>query len=169
MFEISVDTSLSKADFYKELEAQLASLLYNESDLICNAAQLSAFIMQSVPDLNWSGFYFARGKELILGPYVGKVACTRIPFSKGVCGAAATTQTIQRVEDVHHFPGHIACDGDTESELVIPIIVADELVCVLDLDSPKRGRFTLEDQQGIAQLVDTFINATDFCWSLGTN
>ncbi|WP_191601644.1 GAF domain-containing protein [Marinomonas algicola] len=169
MFEISVDTSLSKVDFYKELDAQLTGLLYDERDLICNAAQLSAFIMQSVPDLNWSGFYFARGEALILGPYVGKVACTRIPFSKGVCGAAATTRTVQRVEDVHRFPGHIACDGDTESELVIPVMVADTLLAVFDLDSPIKGRFTLEDQQGIAQLVATFINATDFGWSLGSH
>lgn len=169
MFELSVDASLSKVDFYKELDAQLMGLLYGERDLICNAAQLSAFIMQSVHDLNWAGFYFVRGKELVLGPYVGKVACTRIPFSKGVCGAAATTRTVQRVEDVHRFSGHIACDGDTKSELVIPIFVADKLMAVLDLDSPKRSRFTLEDQQGITQLVDTFISATDFFWSVGTH
>ncbi|MCZ2722689.1 GAF domain-containing protein [Marinomonas sp. 15G1-11] len=167
MFEITVDTSLPKTVFYKELESQLEGLLYDERDLICNAAQLAAFIMQSVPDLNWSGFYFAREDELILGPYVGKVACTRIPFSKGVCGAAARTQAVQRVDDVHGFSGHIACDGDTASELVIPIVVEGRLVGVLDLDSPIKNRFSIEDQQGIERFIHAFIKATDFSWSMG--
>jgi len=167
MFDIHIDKSLPKAVFYKELGAQLEGLLYGERDLICNAAQLSAFIMQSVPDLNWAGFYFLRGQELVLGPYVGKVACTRIPLTKGVCGMAATTKTVQRVADVHQFPGHIACDGDTRSELVFPIFDGDTLIGVLDLDSPVQDRFDEEDQLSIEQFVEVFVQSTDFSWSIG--
>ncbi len=166
MFDIKIDESLPKEAFYQELSAQLEGLFYGERDLICNAAQLSAFIMQSVPDLNWAGFYFLRGQELVLGPYVGKVACTRIPLTKGVCGAAVSTKTTQRVTDVHQFPGHIACDGDTRSELVLPIFAGDVLIGVLDLDSPIPDRFDEKDQFGVQELANIFVKSTDFQWAL---
>lgn len=166
MFEINVDSNSAPEVHYQELNAQLAGLLTGERDLICNAAQFSAFIMQTVTDLNWAGFYFARNKELVLGPYVGKVACTRIPFGRGVCGAAALDQETQRIEDVHAFSGHIACDAASASEVVIPLLVDGRLIGVFDMDSPSVGRFSEVDQIGLERLVDTFVKATDFTWSL---
>ena len=122
--------------------------------------------MQSLEEINWAGVYFARGEELVLGPYVGKVACTRIPFGRGVCGTAASTRTIQRIEDVNAFAGHIACDSASESEIVIPILVADKLIGVLDIDSPIKGRFDADDQAGIEGLLSSLIQATRFDWHL---
>ena len=165
MFTIEVNTTSSPQETYQELNAQLAALLSGERDFICNAAQFSAFVMQTVPDLNWSGFYFARDEELVLGPYMGKVACTRIPFGRGVCGEAAKTQETQRIEDVHAFDGHIACDAASASELVVPVISQGKLIGVFDMDSPKVGRFTDVDQAGIESFVATFISATDMNWS----
>ncbi|MFT2098959.1 GAF domain-containing protein [Marinomonas sp. 2405UD66-6] len=165
MFTIEVNTTSSPQEAYQELNAQLAALLSGERDFICNAAQFSAFVMQTVPDLNWSGFYFARDEELVLGPYMGKVACTRIPFGRGVCGEAAKTQETQRIEDVHAFDGHIACDAASASELVVPVISQGKLIGVFDMDSPKVGRFTDVDQAGIESFVATFISATDMNWS----
>ncbi|MEO9654192.1 GAF domain-containing protein [Marinomonas sp.] len=164
MFSLSANSNIPTEEFYQQLDEQLAGLLSGERDLICNAAQFSAFLMQLVPDLNWSGFYFSRGNELVLGPFVGKVACTRIPFGRGVCGQAAQTQQVQRIDDVHAFDGHIACDAQSAAELVIPLRVAGELVGVVDLDSPVAGRFSADDEAGIERLVDTFIKATDFSW-----
>ncbi|MEO9274627.1 GAF domain-containing protein [Marinomonas sp. 5E14-1] len=164
MFTIEVNTTSSLQETYQELNAQLAALLSGERDFICNAAQFSAFVMQTVPDLNWSGFYFARNEELVLGPYMGKVACTRIPFGRGVCGEAAKTQETQRIEDVHAFDGHIACDAASASELVVPVISQGKLMGVFDMDSPKVGRFTEADQTGIEFLVATFVSATDMNW-----
>jgi len=144
------------------LAAQVEALLAGERNLVANAAQLSAFIYQEVPDLNWAGFYFVEGQDqLLLGPFQGKVACMRIPFSKGVCGAAARERRTQRVEDVHAFPGHIACDAASRSELVVPLIQEGRLVGVLDLDSPNPGRFSAADQAGIESLVAAFMAATD--------
>ncbi|WOD08888.1 GAF domain-containing protein [Marinomonas sp. GJ51-6] len=165
MFTIEVNTTSSLQETYQELNAQLAALLSGERDFICNAAQFSAFVMQTVPDLNWSGFYFARDEELVLGPYMGKVACTRIPFGRGVCGEAAKTQETQRIEDVHAFDGHIACDAASASELVVPVISQGKLIGVFDMDSPKVGRFTEVDQAGIESFVATFVSATDMNWS----
>ncbi len=165
MFTIEVNTTSSPQETYQELNAQLAALLSGERDFICNAAQFSAFVMQTVPDLNWSGFYFARDEELVLGPYMGKVACTRIPFGRGVCGEAAKTQETQCIEDVHAFDGHIACDAASASELVVPVISQGKLIGVFDMDSPKVGRFTDVDQTGIESFVATFISATDMNWS----
>lgn len=165
MFTIAVSTTSSLQETYQELNAQLAALLHGERDLICNAAQFSAFVMQTVPDLNWSGFYFARNEELVLGPYMGKVACTRIPFGRGVCGEAAKTKETQRIEDVHAFDGHIACDAASASELVVPVISQGKLIGVFDMDSPKVGRFTEVDQAGIESFVATFVSATDMNWS----
>ncbi|MEP0073400.1 MAG: GAF domain-containing protein [Marinomonas sp.] len=165
MFTIEVNTTSSPQETYQELNAQLAALLSGERDFICNAAQFSAFVMQTVPDLNWSGFYFARDEELVLGPYMGKVACTRIPFGRGVCGEAAKTQQTQRIEDVHAFDGHIACDAASASELVVPVISQGKLIGVFDMDSPKVERFTEVDQAGIESFVATFVSATDMNWS----
>lgn len=146
---------------YALLAAQLEALLAGERDFIANAAQLSAFLYSEVPDLNWAGFYLNRNETLVLGPFQGKVACVRIPFGKGVCGAAALTRSTQRVEDVHAFPGHIACDSASNSELVVPLVKDGRLVGVLDLDSPRTGRFTAEDQAGIERLAAIFLAATD--------
>ncbi|MCV2402070.1 GAF domain-containing protein [Marinomonas sp. C2222] len=165
MFNIEANTSPQSYEAYVELNSQLEALLSGERDLICNGAQFSAFIMQTLEDLNWAGFYFSRGTELVLGPYMGKVACTRIPFGRGVCGAAATSLKTQRIEDVHAFEGHIACDAMSASELVIPVVAEGKLIAVFDIDSPKVGRFSKVDQQGIELLVDTFIQCTDFAWT----
>lgn len=147
---------------YAMLAAQVEALLAGERNLVANAAQLSAFIYQEVPDLNWAGFYFVEGEDqLLLGPFQGKVACMRIPFSKGVCGAAARERRTQRVEDVHAFPGHIACDAASRSELVVPLVQDGRLIGVLDLDSPHPGRFSAADQAGIEALVAAFMAATD--------
>ena len=129
------------------------ALVAGEPDAIANMANLAALIWQAIPDLNWAGFYRFDGTELVLGPFQGKAACIRIPLDKGVCGAAAATRATQRVEDVHAFSGHIACDADSRSELVVPILVGDRLIGVLDLDSPLPGRFTTEDQAGAEALV----------------
>jgi len=147
---------------YAMLAAQAEALLADERNLVANAAQLSAFIFQEVPDLNWAGFYFVEGQDqLLLGPFQGKVACMRIPFSKGVCGAAARERRTQRVEDVHAFPGHIACDAASRSELVVPLVKEGRLIGVLDLDSPHPARFDAADQAGIERLVAVFLAATD--------
>jgi GAF domain-containing protein len=146
---------------YALLAAQLESLLADERDFIANSAQFSAFLFNELTDLNWAGFYLNRDEELVLGPFQGKVACVRIPFSRGVCGAAARTRQTQRVEDVHAFPGHIACDSASNSELVVPLVKDDRLIGVLDLDSPKGARFTAEDQAGIERLAAIFLRLTD--------
>ncbi|WP_145251025.1 GAF domain-containing protein [Pseudomonas oryzihabitans] len=147
---------------YAMLAAQVEALLAGERNLVANAAQLSAFIYQEVPGLNWAGFYFVEGEDqLLLGPFQGKVACMRIPFSKGVCGAAARERRTQRVEDVHAFPGHIACDAASRSELVVPLVQGGRLIGVLDLDSPHPARFSAADQAGIEALVEAFLAATD--------
>jgi GAF domain-containing protein len=166
MFTLETHFTDSLEEFYQELNVQLAALLSGERDFICNAAQFSAFVMQTVTDLNWSGFYFVRGEELVLGPYIGKVACTRIPFGRGVCGKAAVTLQTQCIEDVHAFDGHIACDAASASEVVIPIVVNGKLIAVFDMDSPIVGRFSDVDQAGLESFVATFIAATEFSWSI---
>ncbi|WP_175653655.1 GAF domain-containing protein [Pseudomonas sp. Marseille-P9899] len=146
---------------YALLAAQLEALLSGERDFIANAAQFSAFLYNQVDDLNWAGFYLNRDGELVLGPFQGQVACVRIAFGRGVCGAAAASLQTQRVEDVHAFPGHIACDSASNSELVIPLVKDGHLIGVLDLDSPKLARFSVEDQAGLEQLAGIFLQATD--------
>ncbi len=146
---------------YELLAAQLESLLADERDFIANAAQFSAFLFSEVTELNWAGFYLNKGEELILGPFQGKVACVRIPFGRGVCGAAASSRQTQCIEDVHAFPGHIACDSASNSELVVPLVKDGRLVGVLDLDSPQLARFRAEDQIGIERLVEIFLRLTD--------
>lgn len=148
-------------DGYALLSAQLEALLAGERDFIANAAQFSAFVYHHVEDLNWAGFYLNRNEELLLGPFQGQVACVRIPFDRGVCGAAAATRQTQRVVDVHAFPGHIACDSASNSELVIPLVKDGQLIAVLDLDSPTVGRFSEDDQRGLERLAAIFLAATD--------
>jgi len=143
----------SKAELYKDLLSALDGLTAGESDPIANMANAAALLWEYLPDLNWAGFYRNVGGELVLGPFQGKAACIRIPFGTGVCGTAAATRTTQLVEDVHAFPGHIACDAASASEIVVPIIVDGELLGVLDLDSPSRGRFDAEDQLACEAIV----------------
>ncbi|ELF6206343.1 TPA: GAF domain-containing protein [Pseudomonas putida] len=158
---IDLNASGAGLDGYNLLAAQVQALFADERDFIANAAQFSAFLYNQVDDLNWAGFYLNRNEELVLGPFQGQVACVRIPFSRGVCGAAATTRQTQRVEDVHAFPGHIACDSASNSELVIPLVKEGRLVGVLDLDSPKVGRFSEADQVGLERLAAVFLELTD--------
>ena len=143
----------SKAELYHDLHAALDALTADEPDAVANMANAAALIWQYLPDLNWAGFYRALGDELVLGPFQGKAACIRIALGKGVCGTAAATRTTQRVDDVHAFPGHIACDAASASELVVPIVVGDRLIGVLDLDSPLPGRFDSEDAAGCERLM----------------
>jgi GAF domain-containing protein len=154
--------SLSKPALYDELEAQLRALLAGEPDLTACAANTSSLLYWSLPDLNWVGFYLIEEKsgDLLVGPFQGKPACVRIPLSKGVCGAAATARKTLVVQDVHTFPGHIACDSASNSEVVVPIVLHDgRLLGVLDLDSPRPGRFDDEDARGLERLVAVFVAA----------
>ncbi|MCF5714208.1 GAF domain-containing protein [Pseudomonas tremae] len=146
---------------YGLLAAQLEALLADERDFIANAAQFSAFLYTQIEDLNWAGFYLNRDEELVLGPFQGQIACVRIPFGRGVCGAAAHTRQTQRVQDVHEFPGHIACDSASNSELVVPLVKEGRLIGVLDLDSPSVGRFKEADQSGVERLAAIFLASTD--------
>ncbi len=149
----------SKPEQYAQLLEQARGLLHGEHDRIANAANLSALVYHSLPDLNWVGFYFYDGTELVVGPFQGLPACVRIPLHKGVCGAAASTRQTQRIEDVHAFPGHIACDAASRSELVVPLVRNGELVGVFDLDSPLPGRFDADDQQGLEAIAQAWIEA----------
>ena len=146
---------------YNGLAAELKALLGDEQDWLANAANTCALIYQRVDRLNWAGFYFLQGDELVLGPFQGKPACVRIPLGQGVCGTAAAERKTQLVEDVHQFPGHIACDAASNAEIVVPLISADRLVGVLDLDSPHIGRFTESDRDGIEHLAGIFVEASE--------
>lgn len=142
-----------KAGSYRELEKQLRALLSGERDFIANCANTAALLWHSLPDLNWAGFYRLDGNELVLGPFQGKPACVRIQVGKGVCGTAAITGKTVVVPNVHEFPGHIACDAASRSEIVVPLIKNGDLLGVLDLDSPKHNRFDAEDKKGLEKLV----------------
>lgn len=147
---------------YAQLLAQARGLMAGERDRIANAANLSALVYHALADLNWVGFYFFDGNELVVGPFQGLPACVRIPLDKGVCGAAARTRQTQRVEDVHAFPGHIACDSASRSELVVPLAAADgQLIGVFDLDSPRHARFDAQDQAGLEALAIAFMQSSD--------
>ena len=149
-----------KPEQYAQLLEQARALLHGERDRIANAANLSALVYGALPDLNWVGFYFFDGTELVVGPFQGLPACVRIPLDKGVCGAAARTGRTQRIEDVHAFPGHIACDSASNSELVVPLVGADgELVGVFDLDSPLPARFSVEDQEGLEAIARAYLES----------
>ncbi len=148
----------SKPEQYAQLLAQARALMHGERDRIANAANLSALIYHSLADVNWAGFYFFDGKELVVGPFQGLPACIRIPLSKGVCGAAASSGHSQRIDDVDAFPGHIPCDSASRSELVVPLFSGAELIGVLDLDSPKPGRFDTEDQAGMEAIAQAWLD-----------
>ena len=141
-----------KATLYRDLASALEGLVSGEPDPVANMANAAALIFETLPDVNWVGFYRNVGGELVVGPFQGRPACIRIPFGSGVCGAAAATRQVQRVEDVHAFPGHIACDSASNSEIVVPLIREGELLGVLDIDSPETGRFTEEDEAGCVTL-----------------
>jgi GAF domain-containing protein len=149
--------SAEKLRLYDELARQLAALIDGERDLVANCANMAALIYHGLPDLNWAGFYFARQKELVLGPFQGKPACIRIPWGEGVCGAAAARGSAIVVPDVHQFPGHIACDPESRSELVVPLVDEGRVLGVLDLDSPVAGRFDEHDRAGCERLVAIFL------------
>ena len=153
MFNVPVLDHSDVELFYESLAHQLEALLGDETDLVANLANTAALIWHTVPNINWAGFYLLREDELVLGPFQGKPACVRIAVGTGVCGTAVATDASVRVEDVHEFPGHIACDDASRSELVVPVRVDGRVVGVLDLDSPEKGRFTPADQDGCERLV----------------
>ena len=151
MFDFRIDAD-DKATMYRDLASALQGLVSDEPDGIANMANASALIYETLPDVNWVGFYRNVGGELVLGPFQGRPACIRMTFDQGVCGAAAKTRQVQRVEDVNAFPGHIACDSASASEIVVPLIRDGEVLGVLDIDSPKKARFTPEDEAGCVML-----------------
>lgn len=140
--------------FYAELQRDLAALIDNETNLIAILANTSALLFERLEQVNWVGFYLLEENTLILGPFQGKIACTRIPVGKGVCGTAVAERRIQKVDDVHQFPGHIACDGASNAEIVLPLLVADEIIGVLDIDSTVYNRFGSDDVDGLTSIVD---------------
>lgn len=152
----------NKTEFYAELSAQLRAMLTGERDWLANLANTAALVFQTLPDLNWAGFYLWRGDELVLGPFQGKPACVRIAAGRGVCGGAVAQRRSLVVADVHAFPGHIACDAASRSELVVPMLLGEQVLGVLDLDSPRPGRFEDADRAGGEQLVADLIAATDW-------
>jgi len=149
----------SKPEQYAQLLAQARALIANESNRIANAANLAALLYHQLPDLNWAGFYFFDGRELVVGPFQGLPACVRIDLQRGVCGAAARSGQTQRIDDVRAFAGHIACDAASRSELVVPLLHDQALLGVLDLDSPLLARFDHDDQQGIEAIAQVWIDS----------
>jgi L-methionine (R)-S-oxide reductase len=151
--ESHIDPTLAKPEFYRQLVAQTEALIAGEDDWIANLANTAALLYHSLPAVNWAGFYLLKGDTLIVGPFQGKPACVRIPLGRGVCGTAAVRRATVVVEDVHAFDGHIACDAASNSEIVVPMIRGDELLGVLDIDSPALGRFDQEDRVGLERVV----------------
>jgi L-methionine (R)-S-oxide reductase len=160
MFHVPDLADLPKAALYEELAKQLDSVLSGEPDAVANLANAAAVIFHGLPRLNWAGFYLLKGGELVLGPFQGKPACIRIPLGRGVCGTAAATGKTLLVEDVHAFPGHIACDADSASELVVPLVRDGRVLGVLDLDSPATSRFDAEDATGCEALAAVILKHT---------
>jgi L-methionine (R)-S-oxide reductase len=160
-FQPAEQRSISKSELYDELASQLSSLLAGERDLVANAANFAALVFHSLPDLNWAGFYFVKNSELVLGPFQGKPACMRIAFGRGVCGAAAAKRATTIVPNVHEFPGHIACDMESKSEIVIPLMKDGRFIGVLDLDSPQLSRFDDADAAGLETLLKILLAATE--------
>ncbi len=160
-FELVIKEGATKAELYNNLANQLRSLLEGERDAVANMANFASLLFHSLPDLNWSGFYVLKEKQLVLGPFQGKPACIRIPVGEGVCGTAAARRETILVANVHDFPGHIACDSASKSEIVVPIVAGAALLGVLDLDSPLLSRFDDDDAKGLNELVEIFIAATD--------
>ena len=164
-FQLSEHQATSKPELYENLVLQLRSLLAGERDFIANAANFASLLYHSLPDLNWAGFYLLKDEELVLGPFQGKPACVRIRVGKGVCGVAAAQRETIIVANVHDFPGHIACDSASNSEIVVPFQKGGSLLGVLDIDSPQFGRFDEEDAQGLNRLVAEFIEGQEGLWS----
>ena len=159
---LTITQQTSKTDLYDQLAAQLSSLLAGECDLIANAANFASVIFHALPDLNWAGFYFLKSDELVLGPFQGQPACVRIPVGQGVCGTAAAKRVTTIVPNVHEFPGHIACDSASNSEIVVPLLKDERLIGVVDLDSPIFGRFDEEDAIGLNGLVSILIESSEW-------
>jgi GAF domain-containing protein len=153
MYDFKI-AAADKPTLYRDLSQALEALIGDETDAVANMANAAGLIWESLPDVNWVGFYRNVGGELVLGPFQGRPACIRIPFGTGVCGAAAATRQVQLVEDVHAFPGHIACDSASNSEIVLPLIRDGELLGVLDIDSPTTGRFDEEDEAGLRPIAE---------------
>ena len=158
MYDFKIDAADTTV-LYRDLAAALDALIADEPDAVANMANAAALIFESLPDINWAGFYRNVGGELVLGPFQGRPACIRIPFGAGVCGTAAATRQVQRVDDVEAFPGHIACDSASRSELVVPILRNGELIAVLDIDSPRPARFTAEDEAGCVRIAEILSSA----------
>ena len=148
-----------KQQQYSQLISQAKSLVSGEQDLIANMANISALLFNGLEDVNWAGFYLYKDDELVLGPFQGQPACIRIPMGKGVCGTSASTQTVQRIDDVHGFDGHIACDAASNSEIVLPIVVNNALIGVLDIDSPIHARFTQDDEDGLIEIANILVES----------
>lgn len=161
MHDVKLDTNPSKGAHYRELTAQLTALMAGERNGLANAANMTALLYQAIPSLNWVGLYFLQGGELVLGPFQGKVACTRIAIGRGVCGAAAERRETIVVPDVHAFPGHIACDAASQSEIVLPLLQDGRLLGVLDLDSPQLARFDQEDAIGLNAVVGVLLQGSE--------
>ena len=159
---ISSTAAVSKTTIYRQLCEQMSALFVGERDGLANAANTAALLYDALPNLNWAGFYFLQGRELVLGPFQGKVACVRIALDQGVCGTAAERRETVIVSDVHAFPGHIACDAASRSEIVVPLIQNGQLLGVLDLDSPQLGRFDHEDGSGLTAAVQLLLLHSDF-------
>ena len=159
-FEMKAPRAADKAGLYRELADQARALLEGERDPIANAANLSALVFHSLPGLNWVGFYFMKGGELVLGPFQGRPACVRIALGKGVCGTAAARRETVVVEDVHAFPGHIACDSASNSEIVVPLLRGTDVLGVLDVDSPEHARFDDTDRAGFETLARIWLEAS---------
>jgi GAF domain-containing protein len=157
---LPLPSTASKPDLYAELAEQLSSMLADERDVIANAANTAALLYHALPELNWAGFYFLKDGELVLGPFQGRPACVRIGLGRGVCGAAARARQTLVVPDVHAFPGHIACDSASNAEIVVPLLLGDRLLGVLDLDSPQRRRFDEQDRAGLERLAQIFVQAS---------
>ena len=157
---MGADSAGAKAVFYEQICEQLDQLLGREENFVANAANTSALLYQLLPDVNWAGFYIAEGDELVLGPFQGKPACVRLPFGKGVCGTAAAEERTIIVPDVNEFSGHIACDGASQSEIVVPLLNWGRIIGVLDIDSSSLNRFDEDDQEGLESVVAVFLSHT---------
>ncbi|WP_449554138.1 GAF domain-containing protein [Lelliottia amnigena] len=156
---------MNKTEFYADLNRDFQALMTGETSFLATLANTSALLFERLSDVNWAGFYLLEGNTLVLGPFQGKLACVRIPVGRGVCGTAVAQNQVQRVEDVHAFDGHIACDSASNAEIVLPLSVNNHIIGVLDIDSTAFGRFTDEDEQGLRELVanlENVLNATDY-------
>src|SRR3984893_10777763 len=167
MHAVQSTTAVSKTDAYRQLRGQMSALFVGERDGLANAANMAALLYEALPNLNWAGFYFLRGRELVLGPFQGKVACVRIARGRGVCGAAAERRETVIVPDVSAFPGHIACDVASRSEIVVPLIHHGQLKGVLDLDSSQLNRFDLDDGRGLKAAADLLLDSSDLSYLAG--